>query len=127
MSEASNSISVAERPSPSSPRQSRPVVERRWEKITPDVRAQLKTALRAMVDPDSYWSIVSAGCVTLLMSSLLLLWARPSVVLKKNADGSVERSRICITRLFAMATFLALVVVGIALYVKWRRGNPTVG
>ena len=99
-------------------------MERRWEKITPDVRDQLKSALKAMVDPDSYWSVVTAGCVALLLSCLLLLWARPSVVLKKNTDGSVEQTRICVTRLFATSTFLALLVVGIALYFKWRRGRP---
>jgi hypothetical protein len=102
-------------------------VERRWEKITPDVRAQLTTALKAMVDPGSYWSVVTAGCATLLLSCLLLLWARPSVVLQKNTDGSVEQSRICITRLFATSAFLAAVVVGIALYIKWRRGKHDVG
>jgi hypothetical protein len=90
------------------------------------VRDQLKTALKAMVDPDSYWSVVTAGCVTLLLSCLLLVWARPSVVLQKNPDGSVEQSRVSITRLFATAAFLTLVVVGIALYVKWRRGKPDI-
>jgi hypothetical protein len=128
MSDYSGSVS---RPSPNvSPRQTRPSrpapLERRWEKITPDVRDQLKTALKAMVDPDSYWSVVTAGCVTLLLSCLLLVWARPSVVLQKNPDGSVEQSRVSITRLFATAAFLTLVVVGIALYVKWRRGKPDI-
>ena len=131
MSESSASVSgrmrasgQASRPFPRPPPPPPPFsVERRWEKITPDVRAQLTTALKAMVDPGSYWSVATAGCATLLLSCLLLLWARPSVVLQKNTDGSVEQSRICITRLFATSAFLAAVVVGIALYIKWRRGK----
>jgi len=121
--------SRAGRLSPSEPvsarglREPREPRERRWEKITPDVRVQLKAAFQAMINPDSYWSVVTAGAVALLCSCLLLLWARPSVVLQKNTDGSVERSQLSLTRLFATSVFLAAVVVGLALYFKWRRGG----
>ena len=76
-----------------------------------------------MVDPDSYWSVVTAGGAALVAACVLLLWIRPTFVLQKNEDGRVEHGRICMTRLFIFSALIAAAVVGITLYIKWHRSR----
>ena len=76
-----------------------------------------------MVDSDSYWSVATAGVVTLVVTCLVLLWAKPVIVLKTSEDGSIEQGRISVSKLFTWSALAAMLVVGVALYVKWRRNN----
>lgn len=96
---------------------------RQWERISPDTGGQVKRVLRTMIDRDSYWSIVTAGVLTLVATCLVLLWAKPVIVLKTAEDGSVEQGRISVAKLFTWSAFAAILVAGIAFYVKWHRNN----
>ena len=76
-----------------------------------------------MVNPDSYWSVVTAGAAALIAACVLLLWIRPNFVLQKNEDGAIEHGRISVTRLFVFSALIAAAVVGLTLYIKWHRGR----
>lgn len=114
---------------PPSPEQRRPAVSREprnWEHVTEAGSTQMKNVFQKMVDPDSYWSVATAGVGTLIISCLLLLWARPFVVLQKNEDGTVEQGKICFTRLIVTSLVVTTGVVGVSIYLKWRRGQSRI-
>jgi hypothetical protein len=75
-----------------------------------------------MIDPDSYWSVATAGVATLIATCLLLLWTRPFIVLQKNEDGTVD-GHVCVTRLLVTSAVVAAGVAGVCVYLKWRRGQ----
>lgn len=96
---------------------------RQWEQINPEGSAQLKNVFQKMIDPDSYWSVATAGVATLIATCLLLLWTRPFIVLQKNEDGTVEQGRVCVTRLLVTSAIAAAIVTSVCVYLKWRRGQ----
>lgn len=96
---------------------------RQWTQINPEGSTQLKNVFQKMIDPDSYWSVATAGVATLIATCLLLLWARPFLVLQKNEDGTVEQGRVCVTRLLVTSAVVATGVTGLCVYLKWRRGQ----
>ena len=103
------------------PKTSAPV--RQWEQINPEGSTQLKNVFQKMIDPDSYWSVATAGVATLIATCLLLLSTRPFIVLQKNEDGTVEQGRVCVTRLLVTSVIAAAIVTGVCVYLKWRRGQ----
>ena len=99
---------------------------RQWKQMNEPGSTQIKNIFQKMIDPDSYWSVATAGIITLIISCLLLLWARPYVVLQQNEDGTVEQEKVCFTRLIVTSLVIAGTVTGVSIYLKWRRGRSMI-